>query len=160
MTSPVLDAPTRSQLARRWRVDVNVGTRTSPTWAQVRGINNLAPKTPATLQDDSDYDNDGWGSQAKTIMNWSLEITVIVRAIEGGARDPGQAVIEDASTEFDDDGIVHCRWYERDGGPRAYEGFAQAAWDEAGGGVDALATANATLTGMGRRVKITNPAAA
>jgi len=160
MSTPTPPAPLVSQLARRWRVDVDTTPSAgSPTWVQVRGIRSLSPTTPATLQDDSDYDNEGWGSQVKTMMNWSLELTVKVGTV-AGARDPGQAVIEDASTEFDEDGVVHCRWYERDGGPRAFEGFAQAAWDESGGGVDALAEATATLTGMGIRSKITNPAGA
>lgn len=159
MTTPTPAAPLVSQLARRWRVDVNTGTTAAPTWVQVRGIRSLSPTSPATLQDDSDYDNDGWGSQVKTMMNWSLEMTVRVGAV-AGVRDPGQAKIEDASTAFEDAGVVQCRWYERDGGSRAYMGFAEAAWDEAGGGVDALAEATATLTGKGKRTKITNPVAA
>jgi len=133
----------------------------TPVWKRLRGMTNLVPTVDATLQDDSDYDSDGWASSAKTMQAWSLEATCgRKKGRITGAYPVTQEKIRMASTEFGGDGTIHVRWYKRlAGDPEAYEGVAQIGWKAAGGGTADLDTATITLTGVGKRHSITNPAA-
>lgn len=157
---PTSDATLTSTLARKVRIDVNTGTAESPAWTQVRAITTLQAPISPTMQDDSDYDSDGWGSQAKTMLAWSLTATISrkVGAVSG-TYDPGQEKIRAAHDQFGAAGLVQVRWYDREGGPEAYTGYAHVGWEPQGGGPDALDTVNVTLTGQGKRTTITNPAA-
>jgi hypothetical protein len=149
-----------STLARKFRVDVNTGSAASPVWTQVRAITTMAAPVTPTMQDDSDYDSDGWGSQAKTMLAWSLTAT-ISRKIDAitGDYDPGQERIRAAHDQFSAGGLVQIRWYDRTGGPEAYSGYAHVGWESQGGDTTALDSVNITLTGQGKRLTITNPAA-
>lgn len=147
-----------STLARKWRLDVNTGSTASPTWTQVRAMAEFTPGIDSNLEDDSDYDSDGWGSQAKTSMQWSLAATFIRKVgVTTGNYDPGQERIRQSADAFGPDAVVHVRWYDREGGPEAYEGFAIVSWEPQGGDVNALDRAAVTLTGQGARTEITNP---
>lgn len=145
-------------LARKFRVEVDISEDGTPEWVQVRGINELTPGIDSNLEDDSDYDSDGWTSQTKTSMGWSLEMKMIRKiGFTTKLPDPGQEKIRLAADEFGVDGTAHVRWYDRTGGPEAYEGYGTVTWSPDGGGVTALDSASCTITGQGRRVKITNP---
>jgi hypothetical protein len=156
MTTP---EPLVSTLARKFRVDVNTGTAAAPAWTQVRAISSLSPSIDSNMEDDSDYDSDGWGSSVKTAMSWSLEMTLLRKVtVEGRAYDPGQEAIRVAADAFGPDSVVHVRWYDREGGPEAYSGYASVEWSPEGGEYTALDSASATLHGQGARTVITNPA--
>lgn len=149
-----------STLARKMRVDVNTGTSESPSWTQVRAITTMQTAITPTMQDDSDYDSDGWGSQAKTMLAWSLTMTVARKVgVSSGDYDPGQERLRQAHDKFGAEGVVEVRWYDRNGGAEAYSGFAHVSWEPQGGATDALDTVNVTLTGQGARETIVNPAA-
>lgn len=136
-------------------------TITGDSWVQVRALTEFSPSVDTNLEDDSDYDSDGWASQTKTQLAWKIEAKVARKVgVESGDPDPGQEVLRLAADEFGSDGIVHVRWYDRDGGPEAYDGYAEVSWSPEGGGTTALATVSVTLTGKGKRNVITNPAAA
>lgn len=153
-------ADTISTLARKFKVDVMAGSNdpTTGTWTPVRGIQELTPAKEDNLEDDSDYDSDGWTSQVRTGQSWSLELKVARKAEGGTVYDPGQEIIRTASDQFGVDGTVLVRWYNRDGGAEAYQGRAIAGFTDDGGSTTALSTATLTLTGNGARTKITNPA--
>lgn len=147
-----------STLARDVRVDVNTGTAAVPAWTQVRGITDLKPKVDSTMKEDSDYDSDGWKSETKTAMGWSLELKVArKKGLTSGTFDAGQEALRLAADEFGADGIVEVRWYDRNGGPAAYSGFASVSWTDEGGKWDDLAESTATLSGQGKRNKIATP---
>lgn len=148
-------------LARKFAVDVNTGTSADPTWTRVRAITGLSPTVDSNMEDDSDYDSDGWGSSVKTGMTWSLELTVARKVgFESRAFDPGQEKLREAADKFGPAGSVQIRWYDRDGGAEAYSGLATVAYAPGGGAYTALDTATITLTGQGARTTITNPIAA
>lgn len=153
MTSPAI-----SYLARKWRVDVNTGSTGSPVWVQVKGVTNFTPAVAATLQDSSDYDTDGWGSDEKTMLKWSLAISLLRKGVDAATPDPGQEALRAASDQFGTAGTVHVRWYDRNDGPEAYEGFANVSWEPGGGGTADLEPVTVNLTGKGARTEITNPA--
>ncbi|OPC83005.1 hypothetical protein B4N89_20545 [Embleya scabrispora] len=158
--APTSDAVLTSTLARKFRIDVNTGTAGSPIWTQVRAITTMATPISPTMQDDSDYDSDGWGSQAKTMLAWSITATLSRKVgATSGNYDPGQEKIRSAHDQFGPDGLVQLRWYDRTGGPEAYTGFAHVGWEPQGGDAPALDTVNLTLTGQGKRTTIANPAA-
>lgn len=129
-------------------------------WVQVRAINELTPGIDSNLEDDADYDNDGWTSQTKTAQGWSLGITLF-RKVGFNTRgyDAGQERIREAADAFGPDATVHVRWYDRDGLPEAYEGFGTVSWEPQGGGVTALDSVSVTVTGQGARLSIDNPLA-
>lgn len=151
-----------STLARKFTVEVLAGDADPDTeaWLTVRGVQELTPSKDDNLEDDSDYDSDGWTSQVRTGQSWSLEVKV-ARKQSGGADvayDPGQEVVRTASDQFGVDGTVLVRWYNRNGGDEAYQGRAQAGFTDDGGSSTALSTATITLTGTGKRNVISNPA--
>jgi hypothetical protein len=154
MTSPAV-----SFLARKWRIDVNTGTTGSPVWVQVKGVTNLTPGLSATLQDSSDYDTDGWGSDEKTMLKWNLALTLLRKGADEATPDPGQEALRAAADQFGTAGTAHVRWYDRNDGPEAYEGFANVSWEPGGGGTGDLESVSVNLTGKGARTEIVNPAA-
>lgn len=149
-----------STLARKFKLEVNTGTVSVPVWTPVRAIADLKPAVDTNLEDDADYDAEGWGSDTKTQLKWSLEVKLGRKiGFSTGVYDPGQEALRTAATKFGQLGTVQVRWYDRNGGPEAYSGFATVSWEPEGGDTKALDMATAKLSGSGARVDITNPAA-
>lgn len=148
---------------RKWYLDVNTGTTIAPVWTGVFGITDFTPGLDNTLQDDSDYDSEGFKSSTKTASQWTVSGTVkrAVTAASPTAYDPGQEALRLAGDENGVANSVHVRWYEmEEDGPRveAYEGHGAVSWSPNGGSMDALSTAGFTVTGQGKRVPIAHPA--
>lgn len=154
-----------STLARKFKLEVMPGADdpTADNWTPVFGIQEFTPGKEDNLEDDSDYDSDGWSSQTRTSQSWSVEATVARKqaasadGVAPAAYDPGQEIIRAASDQFGIDGTVLVRWYNRNGGDEAYQGRAMAGFADDGGSTTALSTATITLTGNGPRERITNP---
>jgi|GEM_PF-2057137 len=146
-------------LARDWALDVNSGTPSVPVWVKVRGIGELKPTVEANMEEDSDYDGDGWASETKTELKWSLE-TKFLRKVgfTSGNHDAGQEIIRNAHDKFGVAGTVQIRWYDKNGGAEAYSGYASVQWAPEGGDTKALQTVTVTLSGNGARSTIVNPA--
>lgn len=167
MTTPAPTTPTRPldhQLVSRFKVEVdtNVTGTGAAAWVQLRGIRSLKPSLTPTMQDVGDFDSGPWGDQAKTMLAWGLDMTV-KRGTTGTTTrvpDPGQEVVRKAAEGFGPSSVVHVRWYDRNGGVEAYEGYAEATWDPAGGDKTAVDEVSCNLTGKGERLVITNPATA
>jgi len=148
-----------STLARKFRLEVNTGTVSAPVWTLVRGITEFTPSSDPTMEDDGDYDSDGWGSSTKTAQTWSLAVTLGRKVgVESGNYDPGQEYLRVRDGQFGSASVVQVRWYDRNGGPEAYMGYASVQWADGGGPNTALATATVTLSGQGKRYDIVNPA--
>lgn len=163
MTLPVRTPLGGSTLNRKWKLDVSDDAGT--TWVPVMGLTEFQPAQEGTLQDDSDFDSEGWRSQTKTAAAWSITGTVRRAVVEGAtpAYDPGQELIRAAADENGVANVLDVRFYElEDDGPRvlAYRGSVACDWSDAGGSMDANSTASFTLTGRGRRVPIAHPAPA
>lgn len=154
MTAPAPETLV-STLARKYRLDVSTG---AGAWTQVRGLTAFNPTIDSNLEDDTDFDSDGWGSQVKTLMSWALECTVKRGVgVTTGNYDPGQEALRVAAESFGVDGVVRVRWYDREGGPEAYEGDAEVSWGNSGDSPTDFSAADITLTGKGRRLVIDNP---
>ncbi|WP_086846828.1 phage tail tube protein [Amycolatopsis kentuckyensis] len=164
-----MPVPTRSPLgasttARKWYLDVDTNFSTvSPNWIGVFGITDFQPKSDPTMQDDSDYDSEGYGSETKTAEKWSLVMKVArkVTVADATVYDPGQEYLRSrAIGKMGPNNSVHVRWYEMTpNGPRAeaYDGIASVTWSPDGGKMSDLDIVSVTLGGQGKQNPITHP---
>jgi hypothetical protein len=154
-----------STVARKWYLDIDlndgVGT---PSWVPVMGITSLAFNPDnANLEDDSDYDSGGYGSQSKTATAWTAQATVARKVLtsDATAYDPGQEKLRLKSIgQLGPANTVYVRLYEMTpSGPRveAYTGHAAVSWEPQGGANTALDTVQVTLTGQGALAAISHP---
>ncbi|MBD5787108.1 IPT/TIG domain-containing protein [Cellulosimicrobium terreum] len=120
-------------------------------------MQNFVPGINSTVQDSSDYDSEGWGSDAVTLRKAQPTATFLRKENPTtGAYDPGQERLRQASEDLE---LVHIRWYERKAGGQAWEGYALVQWAPSGGGVEGLQSVAVTLLVQGRPEKIANPTA-
>lgn len=149
-----------STLNRKWYLDVNTGTTETPTWTGVFGITEFKGNVEGSLQDDSDFDSNGWKSQVNTANTWMIE-GKCRRGIKAGTPntyDAGQEVLRIAGGLTGESNIVEVRWYEvGDVEVEAYKGFASVTWSEDGGNMEAVSMVSFTLNGRGLRESITHP---
>lgn len=149
-------------LNRKWRLEVNTGTDAAPTWTRVYGMTEFQPSSEPTMQDDSDFDSDGYKSEAKTADKWSCSLKVARKTVAAAPTtyDPGQESLRNASNQMGVSNVREIRFYEMEpGGPRieAYQGKVAVSWSPDGGGMDALDLVSVTLSGRGKRNAITHP---
>lgn len=148
---------------RKWFLDVEGATADS--WIGVFGITEFKDVLEASMQDDSDFDGEGWLSEVNTANRWKIEAKVIRKTLAETptSYDPGQEKIRLAAAETGVENVLRIRWYEMEpGGPRveAYEGFAAVSWSPDGGSTEAVSTASIVLSGRGKRESVTHPGAA
>jgi len=161
--------PTRTPLGASttqlmWYLDVDTaGSVSAPVWIPVHGMTEFKPALEPTLQDDSDYDSDGFQSSTKTAEKWSVETKLARKVTEadGTVYDAGQEFLRSkAFGKLGPANRVHIRYYEMtEDGPRAeaYEGFAAVGWSPDGGKMEDLVLVSVTLTGQGKLNQITHP---
>lgn len=138
----------------KWRLDVDLDTTNgSGNWVQAKGMSNFVPSVPAQVEDNTDYDTDGWGADAVTARKFSNSAT-LRRHKYAGARDPGQEALRAAA---DAGTLIHCRWYERTADGEAYDGWVLVQWEPQGGSPTGISEVSATLLGQGARNVIANP---
>ncbi|MFF4738779.1 phage tail tube protein [Streptomyces sp. NPDC001262] len=160
MATPTPPAETVTALARRYRLEVDTSTTSTPVWTLLPGVTEFAPKIEPTQQEVTTYDAEGWVEQAVTMLAWSIETTIAHRAHPTtGAFNPTQEYIRKASMAFGAASYVRVRYYDRTGADDAYEGSALVTWEPDGGGPDEVDTIKITLTGSGPLRSITNPVA-
>lgn len=156
VSNPVLSTNT----AAKWKMEIDASeAQDGSAWTPVRGITNFQPAIDQTTQDDSDYDSGIWGSKVVTQLMWSLVCDLARKTAAGYTEDPGQAILRTAYDKTGAAGVVHVRWYDRNGGPEAFEGFGTVSWSEKGGATSDLSSVTATVSGRGERTVIENPAA-
>ncbi|WKX70050.1 phage tail tube protein [Streptomyces sp. XD-27] len=159
MHTPTPPAESVTALARRYRLELDMGTEHAPRWTLVPGITEFTPKIEPTQQDVSTYDTEGWVEQAVTMLAWSIEATIAHRAHpKTGAFNAAQEALRKASMRFGAESYVRVRYYDRNGADDAYEGTALVTWEPEGGGPDEVDTIEVTLTGSGALTPICNPA--
>lgn len=150
--------PTETTLARRWIVDVNMGTDASPNWQLLLALTNFTWKADPTIQDDSTYDDGGWASNTKTGQSWTADATFNRKATpDSTTYSPVHEHLRTAAFATGAASKVGVRWYDRDGLPEAYQGTCLITWEPSGGDRTALEQIKATLTGTGQLLLITNP---
>ncbi|MFI7563798.1 phage tail tube protein [[Kitasatospora] papulosa] len=156
MSTPV--EPDTIALARRWRLEINVGTAATPDWKLCPGVTNFEPASEPDIEDSSDYDSDGWAGNEKTGQSWEISVTVN-RKTKADAKTYNQVheAIRLAHFAYGAANKVHLRYMDRNGLPEAYEGRAVPNWKPSGGERTALDQVEITFTGDGPLLPITNP---
>lgn len=158
MSTPV--EPDITALARRWRLEVNVGTAGAPDWKLCPGVTSFEPEAEPNIEDSSDYDSEGWAGTTKTGQAWTLGVT-INRKVKETAKtyNAVHEALRLASFAYGAASKAHIRYMDRTGLPEAYEGRALVTWKPSGGEYTALDQVEVTLTGDGPLLPITNPLA-
>ncbi|MFF2621301.1 phage tail tube protein [Oerskovia jenensis] len=152
-----MNTPLNPTVNSIWRLDVDL-TPQAPEFIQVRGMQNFVPGINSTVQDSSDYDAEGWGSDAVTMRKAQPTATLLRKENPTtGAYDPGQEALRQASEDLE---LVHIRWYERKAGGQAWEGYSLVQWAPSGGSTEGLQAVAVTLLVQGKPAKIANPTAA
>jgi hypothetical protein len=161
MSTPPETTYDTNALARRWRLDVNVGTDAVPDWQQCVGLAEFTPAYPEpNNEDSSDYDSGGWTGNTKTAQSWELGLTINRKiSEEQKAYHPVHEALRLAGIAFGAASKAHVRYYDRDGMPEAYEGKGVVQWAPSGGETTDLEQVEITITGDGALTSITNPAA-
>lgn len=162
--------PERSQLGasttnRKYYLDVvdPDASGSEDIWIGVFGLQEGKPRpSEATTQDDSDFDGEGYKSQAVTALTWGFDGKVL-RKIDGTdstAYDPGQEVLRKVAAKIG--GRVKFRYYEMEpDGPRveAMTGWGTVTWAPDGGNMESLDSVAFTITGRGKPTSTVHPAA-
>jgi hypothetical protein len=63
----------RSLLAKDWVVEVGTSASSTPAWPPIRGLTSFEEEIKTKTEDDSDFDGDGWSSDAVTQRPWTLK---------------------------------------------------------------------------------------
>ncbi|MBQ0827715.1 phage tail tube protein [Streptomyces tagetis] len=149
-----------TELAREWRLEVNMGTDEAPDWQLCPGVRAFKPSSEPNLEDSGDYDSGGWGGNEKTAQSWEVAVTIRRKANKAAKKyHPVHEAIRLAHFAYGAANKVHLRYMSRTGMPEAYEGKAVPNWQPAGGERTALGEVEITFTGDGPLTPIDNPLA-
>ena len=147
-----------SDLAREYRVQLNLGTVSVPDWQTVLGMVSFQPSVEPNIEDDSDYESGGWNGNTKTAQGWSAELVISRKyAPDTGLYHPTHTALEAAAEAFGAASRVHVRYFRRSGRGSGREGYALVTWAPEGGEHTALDRVTVTLTGDGELKTIPNP---
>lgn len=136
-----------TDLARKFRVDVTTDLTLAGGWVELGGINDFGSNVTPNLEDASAYDTDGFASFEKTFEEWAAKAS-FNRRVTGGVHDAGQELVRGRTVgQWGDNCRVGVRWFDREGGPEAYQGVAIVTWERQNTGVKNLDSATVTFTG-------------
>jgi hypothetical protein len=153
-----MSTPTETALARRWRMDINMGTDETPDWQLCPGITEFQPTFPPNIENSSTYDTEGWAENTKTAQEWQVEATFNRKvSADSTTYSAVHEKLRVAAFSYGAASKVGVWFYDRNGLPEAYSGKALVTWEPQGGEYTALDQVQATLTGDGILSLITNP---
>jgi len=135
-------------LQRKWVWQINMGTASVPVWTNMPGLQEFTPNVEPTDQEDNDYDSGGWGGNTRTMLTWGLEANISHRQDNATyVENAVQKKVRLAAMAIDTaDGVIHQRWYDRNGSDEAYEGYGLITWAPDGGGVADLERVSITVS--------------
>ncbi|WP_084546430.1 phage tail tube protein [Glycomyces arizonensis] len=135
-------------LQRKWRWQINMGTAAVEDWQTVVGLQEFTPSTEPTDQEDNDYESDGWGGSTRTMLVWGIEGNISHRKdTSTHVENAVHAKLRLAATAIDpEDGVIHMRWFDKNGSVEAYEGYGLITWAPDGGGMADLERVSITVT--------------
>jgi hypothetical protein len=152
-------------LARRLRVDIDTGTYPAVNYEELLGKRELNPIIEGRMEDDENYEDDGWGRDATTGGNWRLELKISHSVTADGVTvNPVHAFLRTkhlaAITQGVAAGEFGVRWYDDAGRTtgQEFEGrcYVQT-WSRDGNAPANLEVVTVVLRGQGPVAPITNP---
>lgn len=152
----VTSESTFNTLAGKMALDVRVVGDTD--WTRVRSVLTIKPEQTYSTEDDSDTDSGIDGTDFVNSRKGNITGTVKrTKGVLSGAYNAGQEIIRNAADNAGTpDGTIEARWYDRTGGPEAYEATAIAQWSPQGGN-KTTDKVDFTLNIQGAKTTITNP---
>lgn len=133
-------------------------------WLPIRFISAVAPSVTPVTADAATYDDKGAPNEVKLSESWSLAFTIQQhRNQDGSYLDEVEALLDLAAPDATGESATgKFRWYDKPavGDPNsddAYEGFASVQIDRGQTDNNTIGGWAVTLTGRGRRTRITNP---
>lgn len=128
MTAPLQATNTASMsvaTAGQVRVEINTGTLSSPTWTEIKGIQQWGPKFEQVTEDDTDVSSGGWKSEFPVGNGMTISVSGLVKGTEDPSFvvDPGVQALLDASKTYGKAGVSHLRYWRTDDIAEAYEIF-------------------------------------
>lgn len=129
-------------------------------YTTIRGVRSLdLPPVTAEMADSSSFENDGYASNETVAGSWSATIGIWRRKDDAGAYFAEHESIRLAAFGlFNGVNRLEYRFFDKDGGPEAWHGFAYTTWKQDSGDWKALQPITITLAGDGPMDIITNPA--
>lgn len=160
MTTPPPSTPVTA-LARRFRVEIDMSTTETPNWQVCPGVVGFGFTADPNIEDSTEYDMDGWTSNTKTAQEWEATLTFNRKMDKAAtAYSPVHEKIRKAWLgAYGAASEIHLRWYDRNGLPEAYEGWAIPAWEPQNDEATDLDQVEVTFTGNGPLLDIANPGA-
>ncbi|MCE4161613.1 MULTISPECIES: phage tail tube protein [Rhodococcus] len=146
-----------SHLARDWAVQVKDG---DGEWIFVNALSQFAPTSDKTLQDDGDIGMKGGKSSLATAIGFNIEITGLRKGTYAGTDfepDEGQEILRAKGDEIGYLAVADIRYWRTDGLKDAFQGRYTVDWKDGTEDKEGLLSFTCTLTGRGRRTKITKP---
>lgn len=149
--------PTKRVSRFRTQLETSTGV-----WETMRRVKSLdLPPVIAEFADASGFENDGYGSQEIVAASWTATIGIWA-GIDGSSLPlEEQEFVRLASMDpFGNSGNrsrLHWRFYDKNGGPEAFDGYGYSTWKYDGGDWKGLAGATITVMGDGPLTIITNP---
>lgn len=150
-----------SALARRWRLNVDMGTAPATDYQMCPAVTNLTWTADPNIEASTVYEDDGWAGNEKTGQAWQVQVTFLrKKAADSTAYNAVHEALRLAAFADGEDAKVGVQLCDRTGAPEAYQGSAIVTWTPQGGEATALDSVQVTLTGDGPLTPITNPLAA
>ncbi|WP_282795186.1 hypothetical protein [Streptomyces sp. CC224B] len=148
-------------LARRWRLEVNMGSEATPDWQLCPAVVEFQPEFEPNHEDSGTYDDEGWDDNDKTGMGWTVTVKFNrKKSADSTVYHPVHERLRLTAFAWGAESKIPVRWMDRDGLPEAYQGRALVTWAPEGGEKNDLDQVEVTLTGAGPLMPITNPVAA
>lgn len=152
-----------SQLQRKWRWQLNLGSVAVPVWTTVTGLEGFTLTFTPVIQEDDDYEADGWQGDEVTALKWGISATVKHKGdIDTVQPNAAHERLRQASLflTYPTKKILPMRAYDRFGGPEAYELTGYVNRTPSGGGMTDLEKVGYEIgphSSSPQAVPITNP---
>lgn len=147
-----------TQLASRYRLEVDTSATETPTWAIVYGLQAFNPVITPTDADDSDFEDEGYGSSERVKQVFEGTATILCKLdATGTALDAVHLKLKQASEAMGAASHIRIRYYDRGGIEQAYIWNTLVTWEPDGEGTEDLATVGLTFAGRGKPTREANP---
>lgn len=158
MSTPV-ETPVTA-LARRWRININMGSGGADDFQMLPAITDLSWTADPNIVVSTVYEDEGWEGNEKTGQSWRVTVTFNRKVSKDStAYNAVHEALRTAAFEWGEDAKVELQLCDRTG-PEAYQGTALVTWTPQGGDGLALGAVQVLFTGDGQLATITNPLSA
>lgn len=154
-----MSTPTETALARRWRLQIDMSAaQDGSDWQNYPGVTGFNWTASPNIEDDTEYDDEGWGGNTKTGQDWEVVVTANRKHTpDSTAYSPVHEKVRTAFFAYGAANKIHLRFFDRNGLPEAYEGKAIPDWEPQNDEARDLDQVQVTFTGDGPLTPITNP---